>query len=73
MATLEQLKGHIDKAKSEADEAVKNAGDNKYDATVRKTKKKFKRLSRKAGKIVYFEKMKADKANKNKKEGGGEG
>ncbi len=72
MATLEQLKGHIDKAKSKVDEAVKSAGDNKYDANVRKTKKKFKRLSRKAGKIVYMEKMKAEKSKK-KKEGGGEG
>ena len=72
MATLEQLKGHIDKTKSQVDEAVKSAGDNKYDANVRNTKKKFKRLSRKAGKIVYMEKMKAEKSKK-KKEGGGEG
>ena len=69
MATLEQLKGHIEKARTQTDEAAKKAGDNKYDANLRKTKKKFKRLSRKAGKIVYMEKMKVEKSKK-KKEGG---
>ena len=71
MATLEQLKGHIEKTKSQVDEAAKKAGENKYDTALRKSKKKFKRLSRKAGKIVYMEKKKEEKAKK--KKGGGEG
>ncbi|MGP0566522.1 MULTISPECIES: hypothetical protein [unclassified Nitrospina] len=68
MATKEQLKGHIDKAKSAKEEAKKKAGDNKYDSNLRQSKKKFKRLTRKVAKIDYREKMLAEKGKK-KKEG----
>jgi len=70
MATLEQLKTHISKAKEKTDAAEKKAGDNKYDSELRKTRKKFKRLSRKVSKIVYMEKKKEEKKKKKK---GGEG
>ena len=70
MATMEQLKTHISKTKTKVDEAQKKAGDAKYDPEVRKIQKKYKRLTRKAGKIVYMEKKKEEKAKK--KKGGGE-
>ena len=66
MATLEQLKTHISKTKTQLDEARKKAGDAKYDPEVRKAQKKYKRLTRKAGKIVYMEKKKEEKAKKKK-------
>ncbi len=70
MATLEQLKTHISTAKEKTAEAKKKAGENKYDSNLRGTRKKVKRLARKAAKIVYMEKMKEEK--KKKKKGGGE-
>ncbi|MDH5761645.1 MAG: hypothetical protein OEZ51_01575 [Nitrospinota bacterium] len=69
MATLEQLKTHISNTKSKLDGAQKKAGDAKYDPDVRKIQKKYKRLTRKVGKIVYMEKKKEEKAKK--KKGGG--
>lgn len=68
MATLEQLKTHISSAKEKTAAAEKKAGSNKYDADLRAARKKEKRLSRKASKIVYVEKMKEEK--KKKKKGG---
>lgn len=72
MATLEQLKTHISTTKTKLDEARKKAGDAKYDPETRKIQKKYKRLTRKAGKIVYMEKKKEEKAKKKKTEGGSE-
>ncbi len=69
MATLDQLKTHISTTKSKLEEVLKKAGDTKYDTDVRKVQKKFKRLTRKAGKIVYMDKKKEEKA-KRKKTGG---
>lgn len=66
MATKEQLKGHIEKAKSQKEEARKKAGDNKYDPELRRAKKKFKRLTRKTAKIEYMEKKLAEKSKKKK-------
>ena len=70
MATMEQLKTHISTTKTKLDEAEKKAGDTKYDPDVRKVQKKYKRLTRRVGKIVFMEKKKAEKAKK--KKGGGE-
>ncbi|MCA9484975.1 MAG: hypothetical protein KC553_14685 [Nitrospina sp.] len=70
MATLEQLKTHIAGAKEKAVAAKEKAGNHKYDTALRSARKKVKRLSRKASKIVYMEKMKEEK--KKKKKGGGE-
>ena len=70
MATLNQLKTHIATTKTKLEEAQKKAGDTKYDPDVRKVQKKFKRLTRKAGKIVYMEKKKEEKAKKKKTSGG---
>ena len=70
MATMEQLKTHISTTKTKLDEIQKKAGDAKYNADVRKIQKKYKRLTRKAGKIVYMEKKKEEK--RKKKKGGGE-
>ena len=70
MATMEQLKTHISTTKTKLDEAQKKAGDAKYDPDVRKVQKKYKRLTRRVGKIVFMEKKKAEKAKK--KKGGGE-
>jgi len=67
MVTLDQLKGHIDKAQTKAGEAVKKAGDSKYDLEARKARKKLKRLTRKAAKMVYFEKN-TELKKKSKKE-----
>ena len=66
MATLEQLKTHISTTQTKLEEARKKAGDAKYDLDVRKIKKKYKRLTRKAGKIVYMEKKKNEKGKKKK-------
>ncbi len=66
MATLEQLKTHISTTQTKLEEAQKKAGDAKYDLDVRKIKKKYKRLTRKAGKIVYMEKKKNEKGKKKK-------
>ena len=66
MATLEQLKTHIAATKPKLEEARKKAGDAKYDSDVRNIKKKYKRLTRKAGKIVYMEKKKEEKGKKKK-------
>ena len=64
MVTQEKLKEFITKAKTVSDEAVKKAGDNKYDLEVRKAKKKFKRLTRKNFKIEYGKKKAAEKGKK---------
>lgn len=66
MATLEQLKTHISTTQTKLEEAQKKAGEAKYDLDVRKIKKKYKRLTRKAGKIVYMEKKKNEKGKKKK-------
>ena len=66
MATLEQLKTHISTTQTKLEEAQKKAGDAKYDLDVRKIKKKYKRLTRKVGKIVYMEKKKKEKGKKKK-------
>ncbi len=71
MATLDQLKTHISTTQTRVEEAQKKAGGAKYDPELRKIKKKYKRLTRKAAKIVYMEKKKEEKTNK-KKKGGGE-
>ncbi|MBT3515944.1 MAG: hypothetical protein HOB32_03420 [Nitrospina sp.] len=67
MATLDQLKTHIKKAKTEFSEAAKKAEDNKYDLVSRQKKKKIKRLKRKVAKITATEKM-AEQKKKPKKE-----
>ena len=66
MATLEQLKTHISTTQNKLEEAQKKAGEAKYDLDVRKIKKKYKRLTRKVGKIVYMEKKKKEKGKKKK-------
>ncbi|MCH6578841.1 MAG: hypothetical protein IH802_00555 [Nitrospinae bacterium] len=66
MATLEQLKTHISTTQTKLEEAQKKAGGAKYDFDVRKIKKKYKRLTRKVGKIVYMEKKKKEKGKKKK-------
>jgi len=67
MATLEQLKTHIKKARIEFSEATKKAEDKKYDLVSRQKKKKVKRLKRKVAKITATEKM-AEQKKKPKKE-----
>lgn len=67
MATLAQLQDHIKKAKSNLAETEKKSENPKNDLDVRKKSKKVKRLSRKAAKIVFKEKMAAEK-KKSKKE-----
>ena len=67
MATLEQLKTHIEKAKIEFTEAVKKADGKKNDLVSRQKKKKVKRLERKVAKITATEKM-AEEKKKPKKE-----
>ena len=66
MATLEQLKTHIETTKTKLGETQKKVGGAKYDPEVRKIQKKYKRLTRKAGKIVYMEKKKEEKGKKKK-------
>ena len=67
MATLDQLKTHIEKAKIEFSDAVKKADDKKNDLVSRQKKKKVKRLERKVAKITATEKM-AEENKKPKKE-----
>ena len=67
MATLDQLKTHIEKAKIEFSDAVKKAEDKKNDLTARQKRKKVKRLERKVAKINATEKM-AEEKKKPKKE-----
>ena len=68
MATLEQLKTHISTTKTKLDEAQKKAGDTKYDPDVRKAQKKYKRLTRKAGKDRLYGKEKRGKSEKEENE-----
>ena len=67
MATLDQLKTHIKKAKIDFSDAVKKADDKKNDLVSRQKKKKVKRLERKVAKITATEKM-AEEKKKPKKE-----
>ena len=67
MATLEQLKIHIEKAKTEFSEATKKVEDPRNDPTTRQKRKKVKRLERKAAKITAMGKMVEEK-KKPKKE-----
>ena len=67
MATLDQLKIHIEKAKAEFSEIAKKAEDPKNDLVVRRKLKKVKRLERKVAKITATEKMIEEK-KKPKKE-----
>ena len=67
MATMDQLKTHIKKAKTEFSDAIKKAEDKKNDLTSRQKRKKVKRLERKVAKITATEKM-AEEKKKPKKE-----
>ena len=67
MATIDQLKTHIAKAKTEFSDSVKKAEDPKNDLVSRQKKKKVKRLERKVAKISATEKM-AEEKKKPKKE-----
>jgi hypothetical protein len=67
MATMDQLKTHITKAKKEFSDAIKNAADKKNDLVSRKKRKKVKRLERKVAKISATAKM-AEEKKKPKKE-----
>jgi len=67
MATLDQLKTHIEKAKTELSDAIKKSEDKKNDLTSRQKRKKVKRLERKVAKITATEKM-AEEKKKPKKE-----
>ena len=67
MVTLDQLKSHIEKAKTEFAEAKKKVKDPKNDSTVRQKLKKVKRLERKAAKLTATAKMVEEK-KKPKKE-----
>ena len=67
MATLDQLKIHVDKAKTEFSKTAKKAEDPKNDLVVRRKLKKVKRLERKVAKITATEKM-AEEKKKPKKE-----
>ena len=50
MATLDQLKTHIEKAKIEFSDAIEKATDKKNDLVSRQKRKKVKRLERKVSK-----------------------
>ena len=67
MATLEQLKIHIEKAKTEFSETAKKAEDPRNDLAARQKLKKVKRLERKVAKMTATEKM-AEEKKKPKKE-----
>jgi len=67
MATLDQLKIHVDKAKTEFSKTAKKAEDPKNDLVVRRKLKKVKRLERKVAKITATEIMIEEK-KKPKKE-----
>ena len=67
MATLDQLKTHIEKAKTGLSEATKTSEDVKTNIVARQKRKKVKRLERKLAKITATEKM-AEEKKKPKKE-----
>ena len=67
MATMDQLKTHIVKAKTELSDSIKNTEDKKNDLVSRQKRKKVKRLERKVAKITATEKM-AEEKKKPKKE-----
>ena len=67
MATMDQLKTHIAKAKTELSDSIKNTEDKKNDLVSRQKRKKVKRLERKVAKITATEKM-AEEKKKPKKE-----
>lgn len=67
MATLDQLKTHIVKAKTQSAEAVKKSETPKADPAVKQTLKKVKRLQRKSAKIIATAAMVEEK-KKPKKE-----
>ena len=67
MATLEQLKIHVKKAKIEFSEAIKKVEDPRNDPATRQKRKKVKRLERKVAKITATERM-AEEKKKPKKE-----
>ncbi len=56
MATVEQLKKHIEKSKSALEEGLKKAEDAKNSPEVRALKKKYKRLTRKSSRLIKFDK-----------------
>ena len=66
MATLEKLKEHITKSQTSLAEGIKKAEDAPKSPEVRKLKKKVKRLSRKANKMVFDGKMAALRKQKKK-------
>ena len=66
MATLEKLKVHITKSQTALAEGVKKSDDASKSLEVRKLKKKVKRLSRKASKFVFDEKMAERRKTKKK-------
>jgi uncharacterized membrane-anchored protein YhcB (DUF1043 family) len=66
MVTLEKLQEHIAKSKSQLAEEVKKAENPSLSLDVRKKKKKVRRLTRKAGKMIYTAK-KAEEKKKSKK------
>ena len=67
MATMDQLKAHLAKAKTEFSDSIKNTEDKKNDLVSRQKRKKVKRLERKVAKITATEKM-AEEKKKPKKE-----
>ena len=67
MAPLDQLKIHIEKAKTEFSETAKKAEDPRNDLAARQKLKKVKRLERKVAKMTATEKM-AEEKKKPKKE-----
>ncbi len=67
MATIESLKGNITKARTALAEGIKKSDDPAKCPEVRKLKKKVKRLTRKSGKMVFFNKM-AEEKKKPKKD-----
>jgi len=66
MVTLEKLKEHITKAKSQLAEEVKKTENPALSLDVRKKKKKVRRLTRKAGKMIYTAKKAEDKKKSKK-------
>ena len=67
MVTLDQLKTHIEKAKTEFAEETKTIQNPRNDPTARQKLKKVKRLERKAAKLTAMAKMIEEK-KKPKKE-----
>ena len=67
MATMDQLRTHIEKAKIEFSDGIKKAEDPKNDLVSRQKRKKVKSLERKVAKIIAAEKM-AEEKKKPKKE-----